>query len=83
MSLRAYTYDLRLYSIMSLKFQKQFPQHEFLALHENYVTRWKILHNGLMINKSPILKQKMSISQILNYFDIDEKSLHSYVKDDR
>ena len=32
------TQRVRLYSIMSLKFQKQFPQHEFLALHENYVT---------------------------------------------
>ena len=47
------TQRVRLYSIMSLKFQKQFPQNEFLALHENYVTRCKILHNRLMVNKSP------------------------------
>ena len=67
---------------MSLKFQKQFPQHEFLALHENYVTRWKILHNRLMVNKSPN-KNKNSIIQILNDYDIDinRKSLHCYMKD--
>ena len=80
MSLRAHTHDLRLYSIMSLKFQKQFPQHEFLALHENNVTRWKILHNRLMVNKSPN-KKKNSIIQILDDYDIDGKSLHCYVKD--
>ena len=80
MSLRAHTHDLRLYSIMSLKFQKQFPQHEFLALHENYVTRWKMLHNKLMVNKSPD-KNKNSIIQILVDYDIDLKSLHYYVKD--
>ena len=36
-----------------------------------------------MVNKSSNLKTNMSISQILNDFDIDEKSLHGYVKDDR
>ena len=80
MSLKAHTHDLRLYSIKSLKFRKQFPRHEFLALHENYVTRWKILHNRLMVNKSPD-KKKNSIIQILDDYDIDEKSLHYYVKD--
>ena len=65
---------------MSLKFRKQFSQHEFLALHENYVTRWKILHNRLMVNKSPN-KNKNSIIQILDYYDIDGKYLHCYVKD--
>ena len=74
------TQRVRLYSIMSLKFQKQFPQHEFLAPHENYVTRWKILHNRLIVNKSPI-KNKNSIIQILDDYDIDGKSLHCYVKD--
>ena len=80
MSLRAHTHDLRLYSIMNLKFQKQFPQHEFLALHENYVTRWKILHNRLMVNKSPN-KNKNSKIQILDDCDIDGKSLPCYVND--
>ena len=69
-----------LYSIMSLKFRKQFPQHEFLDLHENYVTRWKILHNRLMVNKLPN-KNKNSIIQILDDYNIDGKSLHCYVKD--
>ena len=37
-----------------------------------------------MANKSPDKKkQKMLVSQILDNFDIDEKSLHSYVKDGR
>ena len=47
MSLRAHAQYLRLYLIMSLKFQKRFPRHEFLALHENYARQWKILHNRL------------------------------------
>ena len=61
------------------------PQHESLALHENYAAQWKILHNGLMVNKSPPKKKKkkMLVSQILDNFDIDEKSLHCYVKDGR
>ena len=80
MSLRAHALDLRLYSIMSLKFQKQFPQHEFLALHENYAKRWKILHNRLMVNKSPN-KFFFSIIQIFDDYDTDGKSLHCYVKD--
>ena len=33
-------------------------QHESLALHENYAAQWKILHNGLMVYKSPKKKQK-------------------------
>ena len=65
---------------MSLKFQKQFSQHEFLVPHENYVTRWKILHNRLMVNKSPN-KNKNSIIKILDDYNIDGKSLHCYVKD--
>ena len=64
------------YSIIRLKFMNFWP-------YMNYVTWWKILHNGLMVNKSSNLKTNMSISQILNDFDIDEKSLHGYVKDDR
>ena len=65
------------------------PQHEFLALHENYAPRWKILYNGLLVNKSPNKKKKKKekkktlVSQILDNFDIDEKSLHCYVKDGR
>ena len=74
------TQQVRLYSIMSLKFQKQFPQHEFLAPHENYVTQWKILHKRLMVNKSPN-KNNNSIIQILDNYDIDGKSLHCYMKD--
>ena len=65
---------------MSLKFQKQFPQHEYLDPHENYVTRWKILHNRLIVNTLPN-KNKNSIIQILDDYDIDGKSLHCYVKD--
>ena len=80
MSLRAHTHDLRLYSILSLKFQKQFPQHEFLALHENYVTQWKILQNRLMVNKSP-KKNKNSMIQIVDDYAIDGKSQHGYEKD--
>ena len=57
-----------------------FPQHEFLAPYENYVTRWKILNNRLIVNKSPN-KNKNSIIQILNDYNIDGKSLHCYVKD--
>ena len=53
MSLRAHAQDLRLYAIMSLKFLKQFPQHEFLALHENFARWWKILHNQFVVNKTP------------------------------
>ena len=34
-----------------------------------------------MVNKSSNQKKKMSISQILDDFDIDEKSLHGYVRD--
>ena len=41
-----------------------------------------------MVNKSPNKKkkkkkQKMLVSQILDNFDIDEKSLHCYEKDGR
>ena len=32
-------------------------------------------------NKKKKKKKKMSISQILDDFDIDEKSLHNYVSD--
>ena len=35
------------------------PQHEFVALRENYAPQWKILHNGLMVNKSPNKKTKV------------------------
>ena len=38
-----------------------------------------------MVNKTPKkqnkTKQKMLVSQILDNFDIDKKSLHNYVKD--
>ena len=57
-----------------------FPQHEFLAPYENYVTRWKILNNRLIVNKSPN-KNNNSIIQILDDYNIDGKSLHCYVKD--
>ena len=81
MSLGAHAQDLRLYSIMSLKFQKHFHQHEFLAWQENYARWWKILHNRLMVNKSP-KKKKISIIQIFDDYDTDGISLHCYVKDD-
>ena len=80
MSLGARAQDLRLYSIMSLKLYKHFPQHEFLAWHENYARWWKILHNRLMVNKSPN-KFFFSIIQIFDDYDTDGKSLHCYVKD--
>ena len=76
MSLRAQAHDI----LLNHDFHTC-PQHESLALHENYATQWKGLHNGLMVNKSPNpKKKKMLVSQIHDNFDIDEKYLRGYVK---
>ena len=58
---------------MSLKFQKNFLYMNFWPYMKIMSHGEKILHNGLMVNKSPNPKKKKknSIIQILDDYDID------------